>query len=292
MAKGVNIKSAWAFKKGPSAQGHDEVRKQSSMPANTYDMWADWWLSTSFAFTKDFTDSLSISDSVANAFDFSQSDTLSLSDLLTNSPDLAINDSYYLSDDKSFELNKSLAEDLYLTESLVREFLIQLSSGSSLSDSASTEQFVNRFLNISDSLSISDSIGKSTERQLSDLISITETLSRVLDKSASDNYSIQDEVIKSYVRNLILSDTLSLNDQLVKEFNISKDDLVSFIETNLTLFLDRIPVAMNKLTGTSAIVNSSMECRKCLITTTVSKQTKIVSNVNKNIIINASISVK
>lgn len=241
MAIGVKLKSAWAFKKGPSAQGHDEVRKQTSIPANNYPMWEAWWLSSdSVLLTKNLTDSLTITE------------TVSLQSVVVR----IITDGLTITDNLSVERNiiRQIEDSLSLSDTLISKEAFK-----SFSDSFIISEQLAKEINKTqeDYIVISEVFNKDQNKVFSDLVILTEDISKQVELNKSDSLSFIDSLSQfidrilviisrifgrtlnmssSIYKNLIIDSSITSNSvNIVNGIELDTMTIESTIKRNLTL---------------------------------------------------------
>ena len=270
MATGVNIRSAWVFKKGPAAQGHDEIRKQCSLPANSYEMWSAWWFDSGTALTKDLADTLTISDSITNLLGKQFTDTLTLSDSL----------------DKTYNLNKS---DTLLTSDQISK-LTEMTRGDYyyITDSFSTVLIRNLVKELSDSIRLTDNKSIGSEKKVSDSVSLSDSINKQVSKLCNDTITFLDNLLKENKKNITLSDVFNITDAVIKESGYIRtlSDSVAISDQVANIYMDRVLKMINSIYPFAYLSGNSH--KHLSIKTSTRKSETVVPEVTRELIVKYS----
>ena len=199
------------------------------------------------AWTKNLSDSFSISDSISKAFGQVQSDSMAVADVIGNAPSKNLVDSVSITDsfDRTVDYVRVFNDLISITDSLAKESGLNLTDTLAIADSINIIKFLNIILN--DTVTIGDAIAKGITLTKSDTQTITDGLVKFFGMNKSDAVILADSISKSVSLNkadtvtindvigktigLFKAETLAIADDIAKSFQMVRSDAIAIVDT-------------------------------------------------------------
>lgn len=174
-------------------------------------------------YTKDLTETLTLSDVVNKSIGRNLVETLTLTDLTAKQTGKPLSEVVNLSDSILKSPSKVLTELVSLNDSLVRQVQKILTESVSVSDVMDISLVYVKTL--TEVLTLSDTLTRSTSKLLSETLTLSDQKSIVISKVLSETIGLTDSLLTSLLKILELSETITLSDVL------QKGSFKAFLET-------------------------------------------------------------
>ena len=198
----------------------DDIRGNDTQNGAYSDASTNW--------TKDLSETATLSDSLTSSVELNKSDTASLSDSLSNAVELNKADTTILSDNLINSFGMSIADSIVLSDILSNAYSLNRDDSIVLSDDITKGISINK----ADLLTLSEAIGKGLGLNKADTLTLTDNLTKALGGDLFLNLS--DNLTLSELLSSILSAFVSITDISTAEFNSMALSLSEYNEMTLT----------------------------------------------------------